>query len=362
MDTQHAEQWLQSVRAHAPRFLDRIIDDNHPGFAHFTPAHDLYPASLHWGLNNAVYVLKIIHTLGLQKQYEKACQDMYAYILSFENADGIFTDRFLDAVAYPFRRVSAIRSRTPYRVVRGDIHRAQTRQALSVLSMYDVLPKHRVDPFIHIGENNANTFFDTLDWAKPWHAGSHVSHAFFFLAQQETEETKAFRAELIERLASIQDTATGAWFVGNPEPQEVINGIMKVLTGFHVIGYESFDRKEQLIDTCLAAESQQHACDHFNTVYALSRLLQLTSTGYKAKEIRDLLQKKLAAYKSFYRENDGGFSFHETTSSRGYYQAPVARTSSGADIHGTTMFLWGVAMIAHALALPSYQEFHPFIP
>ena len=58
---------------------------------------------------------------------------------------------------------------------------------------------------------------------------------------------------------------------------------------------------------------------------------------------------RLQIYKCYYWPEKGGFSFFEKRANKNYYDANISKGLAEPDIHGTHLFLWGIAIITRIL-------------
>lgn len=152
-------------------------------------------------------------------------------------------------------------------------------------------------------------------------------------------------------IATIQSKTDGCWYSGskvslNPK----INGAMKVLTGFHAAGIYDVPYSKKLIDTALTGINDTEACSNFNIVYVLYGT-GIVEPVYRRAEIEAFLLNRLKLYEKYYWSEYGGFSFHLGRANDIYYGRKITRGLAEPDIHGTIMFVWGIALINQVLNL-----------
>jgi hypothetical protein len=242
----------------------------------------------------------------------------------------------------------------------GQTKRAETRQAFSVLELFGAKPDRA---YGNIPKNKAEVeeYLSRLDWSIPWGAGSHFSHLLFFLKRSALADREDLISFAIDWADKLQKEADGFWYRGDPEISQKINGAMKIISGLIAAERVSFRHAEKIIDNCLAAKNDRHACDNFNIVYVLKYCRQVLGGGYREEEIKDFMLKRLKIYKEYYNEAEGGFSFNKTRPKKAYYGAIINRGKSEPDIHGTVMYLWGIAVIAQVLDIDKELGFKEYI-
>jgi hypothetical protein len=240
---------------------------------------------------------------------------------------------------------------------RSQAQRAETRQAYSALALLGEPARTPTFPYMR-DARSVVSFLDRLDWAQPWGAGSHFSHLLFFLFNSDHPRREELIDRSVEYVGRLQRD-DGTWYRGSPSLAQRINGAMKVLTGLKVIGRTAVDRAPELVDTCLAATHDSHACDNFNIVYVLSHAAQ-RAPGYREEEIRRFCLDRLAVYRRYYHPELGGFSFWLDAANRDYYGARVSAGRHEPDLHGTTLFTWGLCVIARLLGIDDVVQLREF--
>ena len=157
----------------------------------------------------------------------------------------------------------------------------------------------------------------------------------------------------------------GFWYEGKPTKREKINGAMKIFTAIDLVDkWRSIKIKveptnaKKIIDNALNFSNDKDACDNFNITYVLCKASRHIK-DYRSREIDEYLENKLDEYKEFYYPKEGGFSFNKRKTGTRYYGAKVSRGLDEPDIHGTAMFIWGIACISEFFNIKSIREFIP---
>lgn len=341
--------WYQNLTTDSQNFLRKLKGKKRPGFYHYSLSGDYFGERVKWGLGNAVFFLKIVYTLDLSDRFPKEIEEAESFIQGFQRKDGVFFDPLIHLLSIPSKTKAFIRSFDLSSLSAQPTLRAETRQAISALSLFGKKPKYE---YIHLPrtEEEIVDYLQSLDWGLPWHAGSHFSHLLFFLknsAIKNKDEPISLSVDWVNRLQHAED---GFWYLGSPSLQQKINGAMKVLTGFEVAGIKNLNHPKKLIDNCLAAQNDEHACDNFNITYVLASCHQV-EPDYKTGEIKSFMLERLGRYREYYYPEIGGFSFYKNQASRYYYGALLSRGKDEPDIHGTVMFLWGLSLITRVLKI-----------
>ncbi len=234
------------------------------------------------------------------------------------------------------------------------IVRAETRQAASTLLMVGAFPRYPLPLEISQPEE-VESFVRRFDWGNPWTAASHLAHALVFLCINY----KAFGGppryhEITDRilsfLESVRDHKSGTWFTRSPSPAIKVNGAMKVLTGLQWLGRQLPDCRA-LIDFALAQPFESDGCGFLNRFYVVAQSVTGCPPGYRDLQVRALAERVVEHAGQYYRD-DGGFSFYPTRAQTHYYGARVSNGNNLADLHGTVMLSWALALAYRKLELP----------
>lgn len=341
-----AREWVADVLARLPLFLDSM---RHPATAElyrFSQSGDLQPQP---SLAASVFVAKIMTMARLLDA--ASARALTAHILSFQGRDGAITDPWIAAHSRRGRLADAIRSRSIGNVFNVQTVRAETRQAFAALRALGAMPPI---PFSEVPRDTVaiEAYIRSLNWDRPWSAASHVSHLAFFM----TQHCECFgigqpdgAAHLLARVEKDYRREDGAWYAPGARIsiQEKVNGAMKMVTALDAAGVADFTNAEGLIDICLAAANDGHACNHFNVICVLHRCSALTD--YRANEVRQYMLDRLYRFGDHYWPWQGGFSFFPGAANHAYYNARVTTGMAEPDVHGTVLFLWGIVLVCEAL-------------
>ena len=215
-------------------------------------------------------------------------------------------------------------------------------------------------------QEGVDRFLAVLDWSDPWSAGSHFSHLLFFYRYNaevfgyQAEEGRELSTWAIDYVNRMQSKNEGVWYRGTATSlQQKINGAMKILTGLKAAGKMSFSYADRMIDLALSARNDEHSCDNFNIIFVLKCANELTEGSHRLAEIQDFCGRRLSIYREYYHPAVGGFSFYKGRSNTTYYGARITRGLNEPDIHGTCLFLWGIALLTQMLGFQElgFQEF-----
>ncbi len=349
MMTNSQLDWLQSFQPSLHLFLETQKNSVVHGYFHYSHSGDLFPFDYSSNLAGSIFALKLFRMIG--ENNSSIIKPITDRILSFQRPDGTFADLFICRKRLVRQILSNLRHRhLPHLSNEGYI-RAETRQAYSALSLYDVFPE-----IIHVdiptSPNDVETFLKQLDWSRPWGAGSHFSHLLFFLSflhRAKKLDEKTFlhaRQSAVAFITTLQHDSDSAWYTGNPSHRQKVNGAMKVISGLCVDNLP-FDHPERLIDLVLLEPPKKtaDACDQINQVLVLRYADEFCNHSHRTTEIEQFCFSLLNIWQEYYYPELGGFSFHKHHANDRYYGAKITKGLDEPDIHGTVLFVWGLSMM-----------------
>jgi hypothetical protein len=316
--------WLPGVTDAVWQWLMSLRVPGRPGWIRVSRRGGCLEPGERAGLGISCLALKTCWMLGLTPRLPlHELRGWIAHIQSFQRSRGRFAGFFEDRPVLRvadrnlgwFRRNVAVR-------------RAETRQACATLLSVGGAPCYPVSRLPRTPDE-VREYLAALDWSRPWEAGSHAGHLLFFyglnagLFPQASPDPSLLETGFGE-LDRLQDPETGSWHRHRPSAEQIINGAMKVLTGYAYLG-EPFRYAERLIDTCLAAANDGHGCNHADAVYVLHRCAQ--ATDYRRGDIEGFFADRLGMVLRFRRE-DGAFSFFPDGAQTTYYGVPISRATS----------------------------------
>ena len=344
--------WLFELKDKLYHFINEMAEQDFQ-FVRYSYSGDLFPPEKHWGLGNLVFASKVLYISDLLKRLEtQKIDNLIKGIKKFRQgyyySDPVLFERdwrnVLKHIKNPQKKKQ---KKTP-------IMRAETRQTFAALYLLGSKPEF---PYKEIPDEGKNIirYLQALDWTHPWHAGSHFSHLLFFLTMNAyffpEQSTRKAVDSAVYWLNSLQSPRGGTWYKADDVSlKEKINGSMKVITGLHAAGIYKFPYARQLIDTALTGTNDDEACSHFNIAYVLYGCL-FNEPDYRRDEIHSFLYRRLKLYKHHYYTAYGGFSFKLNQANEFYYGKKVTKGLNEPDIHGTALFVWGIAVINKVLDL-----------
>ncbi|GIK40760.1 MAG: hypothetical protein BroJett011_45930 [Chloroflexota bacterium] len=338
--------WLISISDELFIWLWSLQVDNQPGWFRFCREGALFEPDERAGLGISCLVLKTFHMLNLTQRLPDGYLTKWTQrIQSFQTKRGRFTGFFEDPAL-----LRPLDQRAGWFKYDLATRRAETRQACATLLCVGARPLVPISK-LPATVKGVQKFIQELPWEIPWAAGSHTGHLMAFLHINakffgQSSTANNLLPVVIQQLDNLRDEQTGSWFRGpRPSPQQVINGAMKVISGYSFCGLP-FGRVNHLIDYCLASINDEHGCDNADIVFVLHQCHQLTH--YREEEIQHFARNRLEEIKHF-RAPDGGFSFAVGQAQTHYYSVPMSRGLPEGDIHGTTLFVWTLVMLADIL-------------
>lgn len=336
-------EWIKKVYENIDIFIDKIADEDFVN-VRYSLSGDIYENNL----ANFVFLTKLLFITGRidgisDKQRENLCHN----ILRYTHSNGeIYDTKITGRLVLNRKRLSKTNT--------IDTRRAETRQAFAALYLLGSQP-HKPYGLAPGTKDEVNSYLSSFDWAEPWHAGSHLSHLLFFLHMNDMffhkEDNEPLIRYAIKWVSGLQNKNDGMWYAGeNVSLKQKINGAMKIMTGLDVVNFKSVNYVRKIIDTALSGINDDEACSNFNIVFVLFYANQI-ETGYRTKEIKAFLVDRLKLYQQYYHEKEGAFSFFKDKANDNYYGKKVTEGKNEPDIHGTVLFIWGLALIDSILEL-----------
>ena len=357
--------WLASVPDKTLKLLSMLQGVNTEGYFKYALKGDLYTENQHWGLANCIFATKCYFMLNALSKKDQA--SFSNFIQSFHQKDGLIYDSFLGNTALFKRTLRFLKTWNSLDLFNWYIRIAETRQAYVALLCLNKVPSIIFSKFPQ-SEKNIIDYINKLNWHNdPWGASSHVSHLLFFLHfYGQFQSTNAIDvSSLINGILNLLNKMQqndGSWYAANQNgipTHQKINSAMKIISGFEAIGKNDFFMPEQLIDLCLSAVNEGHACNHFNVTYVLCKCSILTS--HKQTQVYNYLSNRLLYYRKHWSKEFGGFTFYINKSNQHYYDYKVTHGYNVPDIHATTLFLWGLAHIGQIIPIPNLILRIPFV-
>ena len=360
--TNEVEDWIETVILGLPDFVERMRDPIEDGRFKYSLSGDL-KFQERWGLGNSVFATKILYMLNIDG--ELANDSIANYILSFQNDNGEIFDPLISRRSVWHRSLYCLVDRDFNNLFGAQIRRAESRQSLAALR---ALQSHSEYPYkaVPSSVDEVKKYIHSLNWRKPWNAGSHFGTLIFLLkskewwSSSESCRDSGEKAEsLIEeafRQVSVYRQDNGAWFMtgASPSTAEQVSGAMKMTIAFMVAEKGATGKEEQLIDLCLDLAIKPDACNNFNLVLVLYYALR--SKNYRRSDVSRFCSEAISRYRQHYWPETGGFSFYIGRANHRYYGARLTKGLPEPDIHGTHLYLWGIVLISNMLELPAWKR------
>ncbi len=352
--------WLHELKPNLRSFL-KLMQENDYAYFKYSFSGDLYTLHDRWGLANTVFAVRILYITGLLDELSSLQKhNLYKSIINFSDSNGTFSDPLLHYYSFKekiLRTKAIIRSKglkTLFFETDNQIKRAETRQTFAALYLLGHTPPK---PFpVAKDKQDIYKYLNSYNWKQPYSAGGNLNHLLFFLRineelfPQNKNNSEDLINYIIDWVNKIQSPIDGCWYSGKTSLFQKINGAMKILNGFHSACRYKVNYAKQLIDTVLSAINDIQACDNFNIVYVLYGASRV-EPDYRKDEIRNFLLNRLRIYEEFYFRSPGGFSFNKRYAQPNIYGKTINKGLPEPDIHGTAMFVWGIAIIDNMINL-----------
>ena len=357
IEINEVEDWIETVTSTLPDFLDRMRDPLEDGRFKYSLSGDLNFEE-RWGLGNSVFATKILYMLGTEIQYPRS--SIAKYIQSFQNLKGEMFDPLISKKAGWYRSLYCVINRDMNDFFGIQTRRAESRQSFAALRALRSPPEYCYQLAPSTVDEVTN-YVHSLNWKKPWNAGSHFGHMIFFLKSNDwwpggklVENSSEKINELIKAAfseVSVYRQESGAWFQSGASPStaEQVSGAMKMITAYMAAEKDRVGKEEKLIDLCLGLTINPDACNNFNLVLVLYYVSKRTS--YRRSDIYRFCLNVISRYKCHYWSETKGISFFIGRSNHRYYGARLTKGLPEPDIHGTHLYLWGIVLISHMLEL-----------
>ena len=340
------------VRQHISNWLEKMAYDLEPGRFRFCSQGSMMPAQGQSGQMATCFAMKIAWQCGLWEEWSEARRTACVkFIQSFQRRDGFFFDPWLVANAKPDLKdyLRVLLGRCSWSSLQNQLTenlRAETRQSVATLLMVGASPKDSV-PLEVTSADDVVRYVQVLDWGNPWAAASHVSHQLFMLAVNKKcfgvpKDVEQLIDVFLKQLTKYYAPETGTWYQGNPPDDIKINGSMKVFSGLQWLDRPYPDTRA-LLDFALKQPFESEGCGFLNRLFVVHQARKGVEESYRIGEIKKLAQVALERVMQFHQA-DGGFSFYENKSQTHYYSARVSKGLPISDLHGTTMFVWAIAL------------------
>ena len=340
-------------------WLDEMGEGLPPGRFRFCKSRGLVPTRGRRGQVTTCFAAKSAWHIGAWEGWPAETREECArFIKSFQQPDGNFIDRWLlNSIGWSSRIVLAKHGK--FREMFAGLQeektravRAETRQSAATLMLLGDRPRYPL-PMEWSTESSVREFVRSMDWTRPWGAGSHTSHLIAFLVMNsETKEIDALASSLLEAAFEESDKylddATGAWAKGDVSHLQRINGAMKMLTAYNWAA-RPVPYPDRLLDYTLNEVSGEDGCGILDRLFVIQQASKWVS-GYRTSEVEKLALEALGEI-SRYRQDDGGFSFRLNRAQHLYYGALVSLREKQSDMHGAVMFTWACAVALELLGV-----------
>ena len=342
--------WAQDAAARTRGWLDRLRRGAEPGRYRWCEA-GLTPAGQELELGPACLAAKVLVTVGAwddqpaekRQAWTRRLQGFQLQKPSGRVPAGIFLDPAMAGVGRASWRspkkwwrqnLGPADQSPPFRAAV-----AETKQAVATLVEIGARPRRAVAGLpLHPAPLRRRLARE--DWSRPWAAGGQTAALATLLVAGE-HLPPPLREVFTQTFDRLADPRTGAYFAGDtPPPHQLINGAMKVLTGLDWLD-QPIHHPRALVDLCLDAPVRGEGCDLVDAIYVMHRCTR--QQPHRTEEVRNRATALLQRVK-LHQHADGGFSYHPGRSQTGYYRLTVSEGRDVADLHGSCLLLWAVAL------------------
>lgn len=350
--------FFEEVEDGVQKFLNNLQKIDRP-FSYFPVLDGITNEGKELELGFSCYVVKIKYMLGLwDKIEEDKKKDWTKFLNSFQKEESNFPkysyidnaylsnarktklDESIKDIGKQIFSNLNIKKYDSKKVRIFNSVKAETKQAISTLFQ---VGRANDLPYVDFPNNELeiNNYLTSLDWSFPWNAGAQYSALCVFNSTQKNENNNF---EILRKFSEkIVNKANGFYYLGEkPQDYELVNGAMKVISGFNWINQE-IHYKEKLIDNCLKIKPTNYGCDLVDIVYVLHQCA--LTTNYKRKEINLYMENLIPLIRKHYFEDMGGFSYYVNKSQTSYYGVNFSNGTKTPDIHGTILLVWALSMI-----------------
>jgi hypothetical protein len=343
------EAWLAEVQEKTVAWLSRLQRPERTGWV-LPCEHGTTAVGREMGLGFACFALRTLRMLGAWNALPAQTRaDWVRFISNYQEpgGEGAFRDepelRYISQPRSLLTRIADRVRRRPALPSERALLLAETKQAIATLDEVDAQPAR---PFTGFPQTPAEVraWLERQDWTRPWGAGGQSGALVCFLATQARRilpqpEADALLQTCRDFFAELADHETGAYFRGpRPAHGELINGAMKVLICLDWLGVRPH-YAEQLIATTIAQPPQGRGCHLVDAIYVLHQSV----SGEASQAVRVYCLRVFDQIRAHFHAT-GGFSFYVGQSQTSYYGVPITRGHNEADVQGTCLLSWALAM------------------
>ncbi len=362
--------WLENIDLKVLNFLDNLKASNKYEFRPSLTGVTEEGNNIKLGFS--CYALKILYILDNKSYKNDVIQGWTKYLNTYQKKDSDFPEnsyideeflkyskhRSLNKLIKDFVKktlyFTGLKNYQTSQEKLVDFIKAESKQTISTIYQVDGI---KGLPYLNFPSDNEsiNKYLNTLNWSYPWNAGAQYSSLCLFSSTQikNNEKKEKIKKDLNRFSDDLVNPETGLYHKGTQTNRhELINGAMKILSGFSWINKE-IHYPEKLIDFCLDTEFKNEGCDLVDIVYVLYRCHE--ESDYRRKDIVDYLNNLLPAIKLHYYSELGGFSYFLEKSQTHYYGVKITNGENTPDIHGTLLLTWAISMILEIIEFDSLK-------
>lgn len=180
-----------TLKESARRWIEEMGEGLPSGRFRFCETRSLAPVDGKRGQGITCFAVKSAWHIGAWQDWPRDVKEgCVQFIKSFQAPDGNFVDDWLlRRIGWTSRIRNARQGRfkemlSDARDAKDKAVRAETRQSSATLILLGERPTYPL-PITWQSESAVRAFVQSLDWSRPWDAGSHTSHVVSFLAMND---------------------------------------------------------------------------------------------------------------------------------------------------------------------------------
>jgi hypothetical protein len=327
--------WLRQIAEEIPDFIENLsIREN----LNFCPKGSLKGSKLF----SHVFASKILYMLGkLNESYRKI---LVKNILEFRKPNTmIYQNLSLTSDYIPFYFKNFFSLGHNLKIIRL----AETRQAFA--SLLNCGHDINYNFFFASNISEIKNFLNQLNINDPWGFFSHISHLIFFINYSkniDSNEKKKLIYEIYFYSKSFFCDFDLDELKKKFDNRVLINSFMKLTMALDVVYFDLKLNKKKIIDLALQDFRYRHACDLLNTIKVINFF---HNAKYRHEEVKSKLLNYANIFNEHYNKKFKGFSFFYNKSQNIIYNKKVSCGYNEPDLHGTVLYLWGLALIENTI-------------
>lgn len=280
---------------------------------------------------------------------------MIDFIKSFRRKWGVYSDPLVERKTFFYNKLKSFKKLNFSNFYHQQTKIAESRQAHVALKM---LKAGRPIAFTYFPRwcyslKRLERYLCNLPSKDGWGTFAQINQLIFVYQMNInvgflTSDSHCFLNICLKTIDKLQQQ-DGFWWIKETSPKQKINAAMKVISAFNIVEKKRINYAKKIIDFILTIKDDYYydGCDNLNAMYVLYYAFNSTNRSYRKNEVHKYCQGALTRYKKYMRGSNNyslGFSFLPNSNPRRYYGMKVTKGTWDADIHGTYMFTWAIAL------------------